>query len=100
MPNNGAATVMLKAGRDKPICHRHPWVFSGAIQRIADQAADGEIIDVIDSHGDWIARGYLNRASQIQVQLPARWPADFDNLSAEHNLVIDNGIGLATQRLL
>ncbi len=61
--------VRLKAGRDKPVRQGHPWIFSGAIEHIPDAAADGEMVDVVDAKGQWLARGYLNRRSQIQVRL-------------------------------
>lgn len=62
-------SVILKAGRDKPVRQRHPWIFSGAIQRLPKAVADGEIVDVCTESGEWLARGYLNRKSQIQVRL-------------------------------
>ena len=61
--------VQLKTGRDKPVHQRHPWLFSGAIQRVPPQAADGDVVDVVSSMGEWLARGYLNRRSQIRVRL-------------------------------
>ncbi|MEZ4616371.1 MAG: class I SAM-dependent rRNA methyltransferase [Caldilineaceae bacterium] len=61
--------VILKAGRDKPVRQRHPWIFSGAIQRLPKAAADGEIVEIYTAEGHWLARGYLNRASQIQVRI-------------------------------
>lgn len=62
-------TVTLKPGRDKPVRHRHPWIFSGAIAHIDRSAQDGAVVDVLDSEGQWLARGYLNRRSQIQLRL-------------------------------
>lgn len=62
-------TVILKSGRDKPVRQRHPWLFSGAIQQIPKTSADGDIVDVAAADGTWLARGYLNRNSQIQVRI-------------------------------
>lgn len=62
-------TLTLKPGRDKSVRNRHPWLFSGAIERLDPQAADGEIVEVVTSQGEWLARGYLNRRSQIQVRV-------------------------------
>ena len=61
--------VRLKPGREKPVRLHHPWIFSGAIQQVDDKAADGDVIDVVSAAGDWVARGYLNRRSQIRVRL-------------------------------
>jgi len=61
--------VVLKRGREKPVLNRHPWIFSGAIQRIKGEVADGEVVAVADHQGHFLARGYLNRRSQITVRL-------------------------------
>ena len=63
------ADVCLKPGRDKPVRNRHPWVFSGAVERITGDAADGDAVVVRDARGAFLGRGYLNRASQIVVRL-------------------------------
>ena len=61
--------VRLNPGREKPVQQRHPWVFSGAIAQLPTGTPDGEIVDVVDGRGEWLARGYLNRTSQIQVRI-------------------------------
>jgi 23S rRNA (cytosine1962-C5)-methyltransferase len=63
------ARVLLKRGREKPVLNRHPWIFSGAIKRIEGEVADGEIVEIADYQGRFLARGYLNRRSQITVRL-------------------------------
>lgn len=70
-----AEAVILKPGREKPIANRHPWIFSGGIRALPPNAADGEIVDVRAHDGQWLAAGYLNRASQIQVRLLS-WQRD------------------------
>jgi 23S rRNA (cytosine1962-C5)-methyltransferase len=62
-------TITLKPGREKSVRNRHPWLFSGAIQRIDPDAQDGDVVEVHSDIGQWLARGYLNRRSQIQVRL-------------------------------
>ena len=61
--------VVLKPDRDKPVRQGHPWIFSGAIQSLPAQAANGDLVAVCTADGQWLAQGYLNRASQIQVRL-------------------------------
>ena len=63
------ARVIIKTGRDKPIRQRHPWIFSGAIERIDKDAVDGGLVEVVTARGEFLARGYLNRRSQIVVDL-------------------------------
>ncbi len=61
--------VILKPGREKPVRQHHPWVFSGAVARVQGDAADGDVVDIVSSEGTWLARGTLNRKSQIVVRL-------------------------------
>lgn len=67
--NRTGDAVILKSGRDKPVRQRHPWIFSGAIASLPAGVEDGEMVEVVDAAGTWLARGYLNRRSQIQVRL-------------------------------
>jgi 23S rRNA (cytosine1962-C5)-methyltransferase len=64
-----SGVVILKKGRAKPVLQRHPWVFSGAIARVEGEVADGGVVEVRDVGGNWLARGTLNRRSQIVVRL-------------------------------
>lgn len=61
--------VVLKPGREKPVRQRHPWIFSGAIAELPHDVPNGAFVDVTDSEERWMARGMLNRRSQIQVRL-------------------------------
>ena len=72
---NRDTMVLIKAGREKPVRQQHPWIFSGAIQQLPASVADGEVVDVCSAAGEWLARGYLNRQSQIQVRLLS-WQPD------------------------
>jgi len=65
MPNK----IILKANRDKPLRQKHPWVFSGALDRIDAALVDGDVVDIVTSQGEFLARGYLNRKSQIAVRV-------------------------------
>ncbi|RLT44915.1 MAG: class I SAM-dependent rRNA methyltransferase [Chloroflexi bacterium] len=64
-----AEAVVLAPGREKPVRNHHPWIFSGGIRSLPAGAADGDIVEVRAHDGHWLAAGYLNRASQIQVRL-------------------------------
>ena len=62
-------TVYLKRKRARPVLQRHPWIFSGAVERVTGGPADGDLVDVRDAGGNWLARGTFNRRSQIRVRL-------------------------------
>jgi len=64
-----SGTVLLKRNRARPVLQRHPWIFSGAIERIEGEVADGDVVEVRDAGRNWLARGTLNRRSQIVVRL-------------------------------
>ena len=61
--------VYLKPSRGKSIRNRHPWIFSGAIQRVEGSPETGDVVNVRSVDGDLLAQGYLNRRSQIAVRL-------------------------------
>lgn len=63
------ATLYLLPGKERPVRQRHPWIFSGAVGRTTGSPAAGDIVDVADAGGAWLARGYFNPRSQIVVRL-------------------------------
>ena len=63
------ATAHLKPRKAKPFFYRHPWVFSGAIDRIDGEWTDGDLVRLCDDKGQYIATGYVNSQSQIMVRL-------------------------------
>lgn len=67
--------VILKPGREKPVLQRHPWIFSGAIRSLPTDAPDGSVVEIRAHDGRWLARGFINRRSQIQVRI-LTWKAD------------------------
>lgn len=53
--------VHLRRGKEESLERRHPWVFSGAIERITEHLAplsEGDLVDVMTKSGDFIARGH------------------------------------------
>ena len=62
-------TVFLAPAKDRPVRQRHPWIFSGAIDRVEGPIVLGDLVDVADARGEWLARGYFNPRSQIEVRL-------------------------------
>jgi 23S rRNA (cytosine1962-C5)-methyltransferase len=68
--------VILKPGREKSVNNRHPWLFSGAINRVEGKPANGDVVDVWNSRARFVARGIYNEKSQIQVRLLTWNPND------------------------
>lgn len=68
-------TVTLKPGREKSVLRRHPWIFSGAVERVDGDPAGGETVALLDSKGSFLARGAYSPSSRIPVRL---WTFDED----------------------
>lgn len=50
----------------------HPWVFSNEIEAVEGAPPDGSIVDVVDSRGAYLGRGYLHSKSLIAVRILTR----------------------------
>lgn len=50
--------VILKGGKDEALKRRHPWVFSGAVQRTEGDPQNGEIVHVYSSKQQPLATGF------------------------------------------
>ena len=60
------ACVHLRRGKEESLLRRHPWVFSGAIDHIAEgekALTEGDVVDVITKGGEFIARGHYQIGS-------------------------------------
>jgi 23S rRNA (cytosine1962-C5)-methyltransferase len=62
---------ILKNGKEKPVCNRHPWIFSGAIDRIDEGFRAGDLVRVLSDKEEFLGIGYLNPESQIVVRMLA-----------------------------
>ena len=69
MNANALPVIRLKPGKEKPVRQGHPWIFSGAIDGVSGDPTPGDIVDITDIRGGWLARGYYNPRSQIVVRL-------------------------------
>jgi 23S rRNA (cytosine1962-C5)-methyltransferase len=61
--------LYLAKGREKSLLRRHPWVFSGAIQRVEGNAVSGATVEIYDGQGKWLARGAYSPESQIRARV-------------------------------
>lgn len=55
--------IVLKKGREASILRFHPWVFSGAIAQIVGNPAEGDIVGVYSSEGEFLASGHYQIGS-------------------------------------
>ncbi|MCJ7662629.1 MAG: class I SAM-dependent rRNA methyltransferase [Desulfobacterales bacterium] len=72
------AKVFLKQGREEAPSRGHPWVFSGAIERVEGEVDAGGLVDLFTHAGQFLGRGYYNPRSQIAIRLLSRNPVEID----------------------
>ena len=56
-------TVHLKPKKEESLKRFHPWVFSGAIQRMDGKVTEGELVKVVDAAGGFLALGHCQIGS-------------------------------------
>ena len=56
-------SVSLKRGKEESLLRFHPWIFSGALQRLDDSIAEGEVVRVVNSEGKFMAVGHYQQGS-------------------------------------
>ena len=74
--------VHLRRGKEESLRRYHPWVFSGAIERISEgitPLAEGDIVDVVTKQGEFIARGHWQVGS-IAVRVLTFEKEDIDQM--------------------
>ena len=59
--------LILKKGREKSLLRRHPWIFSGAVEKASGKA--GETLEVRDGRGKVLARAAYSPKSQIRARV-------------------------------
>lgn len=55
--------VILKRGKEESLQRFHPWIFSGAIQRIEGSPEEGDVVTVYTNDRKFIARGHVQVGS-------------------------------------
>jgi len=71
------ARVILKPRKALPFYGRHPWVLASAVDRVEPTSLasehfldlDGQVVDLINEKGKFVARGFYNGQSRIRVRL-------------------------------
>ncbi len=61
--------LILKAGREKSLKRRHPWVFSGAVARVVGKPAPGETVEIQSTAGETLAVAAYSPESQIVARV-------------------------------
>ena len=57
--------LIIAPGKEIALLRRHPWIFSGAVKRIVGEPQEGDLVDVVDARGQWMATGHYQNESII-----------------------------------
>src|ERR1043166_7026984 len=60
--------LVLKKGREKSLRRRHPWLFSGAVEKLSGKAGAGDTVDIRDASGKVLGRAADSPKSQIRAR--------------------------------
>ncbi len=57
--------LYLKRNKEESLMRRHPWIFSGAIEKVKSEGelVEGEVVDLYTKYGDFIASGHYQIGS-------------------------------------
>jgi 23S rRNA (cytosine1962-C5)-methyltransferase len=61
--------IRLKSGREKSLKRRHPWIFSGAVDRVDPSPGAGDTVEVRDASGKPLALAAYSPQSQIRARV-------------------------------
>src|SRR5439155_24319667 len=65
-------TIRLKPGEQDRLLAGPPWIYQNELERWPPDAAPGDVVDLHDSQGRFLGRGYLNPRTTIAVRVLAR----------------------------
>jgi 23S rRNA (cytosine1962-C5)-methyltransferase len=91
--------IRLKAGREKSLLRRHPWIFSGAIDTVSGSPASGDTVEVRAADGRFLAWAAWSPQSQIRARVWSFEEADVPGPALlrgriEQALVLRRGLAL------
>ena len=69
--------IVLKKGKEQSLLRFHPWIFSGAIMRVDGKPQEGDLVEVTDCAGNFMALGHYQVGS-ITVRVRAFVQRDID----------------------
>jgi 23S rRNA (cytosine1962-C5)-methyltransferase len=61
--------LVLKSGREKSLRRRHPWIFSGAVDKVVGKPAAGDTVEITDAGGKPLALAAFSPTSQIRARV-------------------------------
>ena len=79
------SSVILKKAADSFIKRKHPWIFSGAIEKVEGNPSIGETVQIFTSDKKLVGFGSFSPSSQIRVRV---WSFDpEEKIDGEYRLL-------------
>jgi len=72
LPGEAVHTIRLRPGEQDRLLAGHPWIYQNELEGWPPDAAPGDLVDLHDSQGHFLGRGYLNPRTTIAVRVLAR----------------------------
>ena len=69
--------LCLKPGRERSLHQGHPWLFSGAVDKVSGDPGCGDTVHILDSDAAYLATGSYSPVSQIRSRV---WSWDSNDL--------------------
>jgi 23S rRNA (cytosine1962-C5)-methyltransferase len=63
------STLILKRGRERSLRRRHPWLFSGAIEKVSGKPGAGDTVEIRDASGKPLGRAAYSPKSQMRARM-------------------------------
>lgn len=65
-------SVVLRKGRERALLQGHPWIFSGAIERVMGNPEAGEVVCVYSHRGEPVALAFYHPHADIALRVLSR----------------------------
>lgn len=94
-------TIILKPKKEESLLRFHPWVFSGAIQKIEGKPNEGDLVEVLDAGRHFLALGHYQIGS-IAVRVVSFDQRQIDRTFWNHKIeqayLMRKSIGLISEK--
>ena len=70
--------IQLKQKKELPMLKGHPWIFSGAVDKVQGSTDNKSLCRVIDAKGRFVCQGFYSPFSQIAVRVLSRGKEPID----------------------
>lgn len=72
--NERLPCITLNRHAERRLAHGHPWIFSNEVgdPKLMARQPLGQLVEVLDCHGDYVGTGYINPHSLISIRILSR----------------------------